>query len=179
MTDSAVPVVTRQEELPSLPVEDRKKEHQLYLLKEFQVQLLRFVDELMEQFPHVAEFVIIRIFIKDQVSIYDLLGRFNRDLLPHKDQIRDRNEAFFLENSLFLTKGSVSEDRVNFFKDLWLSDRLDTTDRQIIWEWMDVFMQIGEKYEKAFGPVKGWEREKYEIPQEPPTHEENKGEPCS
>ena len=158
MTET-VPVTPRDEDNLILPLEDRKKEHQLYLLKEFQVQLLRFVDELMEQFPHVAEFVIIRIFIKDQVSVYDLLGRFNRDLLVHKDQVKERNEAFFLENSLFLTKGSVSEDRVNFFKDLWKSNRLDTSDRQIIWEWMDVFIQIGEKYEKAFGSVVGWERQ--------------------
>jgi len=140
-------------------MEEKKKEHQLYLLKEFQVQLLRFVDELMEQFPHVAEFVICRIFIKDQVSIYDLLGRFCRDLLPHKEQVEKRNESFFLENSLFLTKGAVSENRVNFFKDLWCSDRLDPSDRDVIWDWMEVFMQIGEKYEKAFGQISGWERE--------------------
>ena len=136
--------------------EMKKQEQQWKLLKEFQVQLLSFIDELIEQFPRVSEFVICRIFIKDQIPATDLLGRFIRDLLPLKEQVDQRDETFFLENSLLYTKGQVSSERVDKFKELWLSSQLDAEDRLVIWKWMDVFMQVAQKYHKNFGPVEGW-----------------------
>jgi hypothetical protein len=136
--------------------QDKKLDQQLKLLKEFQNQLLSFIDELIEQFPNVGEFVIGRIFIKDQIPASDLLGRFIRDLLPYKDQVDQRDDAFFINNSLLYTKGQVSNDRVDRFKELWLSTQLDKEDRDVIWKWMDVFMSVASKYHKTFGPVEGW-----------------------
>ena len=65
----------------------------LRLLEEFRNQLVNFLDELIEQFPMESDFVLIRMFIKDQVPVTDILGRFIRDLLPLKDVVKKLIDA--------------------------------------------------------------------------------------
>lgn len=131
------------------------EEKKLQMMKEFRTQLVAFLDELIEQFPAEGDFVIIRIFIKDQIPMADVIGRFIRDLLPLKSQIKERDEKFFLQNTLLYT-GTIASDKVNHFKRLWLSKQLDDKDREIIWQWMDAFVGIADRYYKNFGPVPGW-----------------------
>ena len=66
----------------------------LHIVKEFRDQLVNFLDEIIEQFPRECDFVLIRMFIKDQVPIYDVLGRFIRDILPLKKYIDERDENY-------------------------------------------------------------------------------------
>jgi hypothetical protein len=132
------------------------EELRIRYMKEFRDQLVVFLDELIEQFPYEGDFVIIRIFIKDQLPIYDVIGRFIRDLLPLKEQVIKRDANFFIQNSLLYTGASLAEEKVNHFKNLWLSNKLDDNDRDIIWKWMDLFISIAEKYYKKFGSVQGW-----------------------
>ena len=88
----------------------------------------------------------------------DVLGRFIRDLLPFSDQIKERNEKFFLNNDILYTGASIAKAKVNHFKELWLSKRLDENDRETIWKWMDVMNAIASQYKKNFGYIKGWEK---------------------
>jgi len=133
------------------------EELRIRYMKEFRDQLVIFLDELIEQFPHEGDFVIIRIFIKDQLSMYDVIGRFIRDLLPLKEQVTKRDTNFFIQNRILYTGASLASEKVNHFKELWLSDKLDDNDRTIIWTWMDLFISIADKYYKKFGFVQGWE----------------------
>lgn len=134
-------------------IEDKK----LNLIREFRSQLVNLLDELIEQFPYEGDFVIIRIFIKDQIPMADVLGRYIRDLLPIAEQIKSRNEKFFLENTVLYTGASIASSKVNHFKNLWLSNQLDDNDKEIIWKWMDLLTAIADKYYKNFGYIKGWE----------------------
>lgn len=136
---------------------DNNEEKKLNLIREFRMVLVSFLDELIEQFPHEGDFVIIRIFIKDQVPMADVLGRFIRDLLPFANQVKERNERFFLDNTLLYTGASIADNKVNHFKNLWLSDQLDTSDRETVWQWMDALNKIATQYQKQFGFIKGWE----------------------
>jgi hypothetical protein len=136
---------------------DNNEEKKLNLIREFRMVLVSFLDELIEQFPHEGDFVIIRIFIKDQVPMADVLGRFIRDLLPFANQVKERNERFFLDNTLLYTGASIADNKVNHFKNLWLSDQLDTNDRETVWQWMDALNKIATQYQKQFGFIKGWE----------------------
>lgn len=135
------------------------EEVKIKYMRDFRDQLVKFLDELIEQFPYEGDFVIIRIFIKDQLPMVDVIGRFIRDLLPLKDQVQKRDADFFIQNSLLYTGASLAEEKVNHFKNLWLSSKLDENDRNIIWMWMDLFISIADKYFKRFGYVPGWERE--------------------
>ncbi len=128
----------------------------LLLMREFRDQLVNFLDEIIEQFPTECDFILIRMFIKDQVPIYDVLGRFIRDLLPLKGHVKLRDEAFFLNNSLLYTGGNIGDDKIDHFKNLWKSSKLDDETREVIWQWMDLLFSIAERYEKRFGRVESW-----------------------
>lgn len=134
------------------------EEGKLFLMQEFRSQLVSFLDELIEQFPSEGDFVLIRIFIKDQLPIPDVLGRYIRDLLPFQNQVKERDESFFLNNQLLYTGGNMAQSRINHFKKLWVSEKLDDNDREIIWQWMDAFNNIANKYYEKYGFIPGWQR---------------------
>lgn len=131
----------------------------LKLMYEFRTQLINLLDELIEQFPEESDLVIIRIFLKDQIPVYDVLGRYIRDLLPLKEQIKNKDSDFFLNNCILYTHGQIAENRVDHFKQLWLSDKLDDNDREIIWKWMSLLTRIADQYYQKFGHIPGWEHE--------------------
>ena len=68
---------------------------QLKLLVQFRNQMIKFLDELIEQFPSESQFIIIRIFFKDKIPVQDIMGNFIVNVLPHKEYIKTRNENFF------------------------------------------------------------------------------------
>ena len=133
---------------------------ELKLLQTFKNQIINFLDELIEQFPTDGEFVIIRIFVKDQIPLGDVLGRFIKECLPHHQQIKNKNEAFFLESDIIVNAlggSKIGNDVMEKLKSFWLSERLDNDDRDMIWKWMGLFFQIAETYKKKYGYVPGWE----------------------
>lgn len=129
----------------------------LTLMKDFREQLVNFLDEIIEQFPMESDFVLIRMFIKDQVPVHDVLGRFIKDILPLKDYVKRRDETFFLDNQILYIDGNINEDKIDHFKNLWKSEILDEDDKDTIWEWMDCFIKIANKYHSKYGYIKGWE----------------------
>ena len=129
----------------------------LTILNEFRNQLINFLDEIIEHFPTEGDFVIIRMFVKDQIPATDILGRFIRDLLPFQEFVKSRNEEFFLENSLLYTGGKISSNKIDHFSKLWKSDKLDELNKKIIWDWMDLFMKLANSYKTKFGYIRGWE----------------------
>lgn len=134
-------------------MEDRK----LFLMQQFRDSLVKFVDELIEQYPNEPDFILIRIFIKDQIPMTDILGKFIRDLLPLKDKAEERNLKFFLEN-LFTYSGLPEHGkRTNHFKEFFGSDKISPTDREIMWQWVDLFISIADSYREEFGTPAGWE----------------------
>ena len=120
------------------------------ILQEFKNNLITFFDELIDQFPSEADLVIIRIFLKDQIPIDEVINIFintiNKDGCKFRKMIKDRNELFFLESNIF---DSISKTKVVHFKKLWRSDSLDDDDKKIIWKWIDSFVYLGEKYIKC------------------------------
>ena len=120
------------------------------IVQEFKNNLITFFDELIDQFPTEADLVIIRIFLKDQIPIDEVINIFNntinKDDQKFKKMIKDRNENFFLESNIF---DSISKTKIVHFKKLWRSNSLDDDDKQIIWKWIDSFVYLGEKYIKC------------------------------
>ena len=128
----------------------------LIIMQEFRNQLVIFLDEIIELFPLEGDFVLIRMFIKDQVPIYDVLGRFIRDILPLKEFVDKRDESFFLNNTILYTGGNLNDDKIDHFKKIWSSNMLDDENKEIIWQWMNCLFTIAEKYHKRYGLVSGW-----------------------
>lgn len=133
---------------------------ELKLLQTFKDQIINFLDELIQQFPDQAEFVIIRIFVKDQIPLNDVLGRFIKECLPYHQQIKNKDEKFFLESDIIVSAlggSKLGKDVMEKLKSLWKSNRLDTDDREMIWKWLGLFFKIAENYKSKYGFVVGWD----------------------
>jgi hypothetical protein len=116
-------------------------------LNEFRESVCDFLDELLEQFPNETDFILARIFIKDKIPPQTIMSYFIKDILPLKDSIIKRDESFFLTSDLnFL--GSSGSDKVNHFRLLWKSTRLDKQDRDVIWKWFESFVYMAEQYQQ-------------------------------
>ena len=78
---------------------------EIHVLKEFKNNLISFFDELIDQFPDIGELVMIRIFLKDQVIIKDVVESVSYQINKNDQLIRkiikERNEEFFLEENNF------------------------------------------------------------------------------
>jgi hypothetical protein len=118
------------------------------LLKTLKNQLVDFLDDLITTFPSETDFVIYRIFIKDQLPITDIMKYIINNLCPHIDMIKNRDEKFFLDyNVLFEKLEEKSTSKVNYFKKMWLSGQLSDDDKKTLWEWFECFVNIAKKYE--------------------------------
>ena len=83
------------------------------ILSAFKKQLVSFIDELIEQFPRCPDFIVMRIFINDQISIKSIIKKFIKDILPLTDLIKNRDDNFFLKTQIV-----PYPQNPNFFKDL-------------------------------------------------------------
>jgi hypothetical protein len=123
---------------------------EIEVLTEFKTQLISFFDELIGQFPLEGDLVIVRLFFANQIPIQDVMNNFNHKINTNDQELRkmikNRNEAFFLENNIF---DNLGKDKINNIKKIWRSDRLDKEDKEVIWNWVDAFMYLGDKYAKA------------------------------
>jgi len=119
---------------------------EIKILKEFKNSLITFVDELISQFPEEGDLVIIRIFLKDQVPIEDVMNHVIHMILPLKQLVITKDEKFFLENNVLFS--ALNSGKVNHFKKLWRSGRLDNDDKDVVWKWMTSFIFLAEKYQK-------------------------------
>jgi len=119
------------------------------ILAIFKAQFIQFLDELIAQFPREPDLVIVRIFMKDQVPVADVMCHIICEVLPHEKAIKDRNQDFFIkDNNLFR---EINPERVIHFKRLWTSKNLEDDDRDAIWRWFDAFIMLAKRYQQAVG----------------------------
>ena len=119
----------------------------LQVLIDFKTSLVNFLDELIEQFPEEGDLVVARIFLNDQVPTEQIMNVVICKILPLKDLVKKKDENFFINNNILFEQ--LNKDKVNRFKILWRSDRLDNEDRLVIWRWYELFISLAEKYQKA------------------------------
>jgi hypothetical protein len=123
---------------------------EIEVLKEFKTQITSFLDELISQFPEEGDLVLLRLFITTQIPIKDAMDSFNHKINTNNQELRkmvkERKETFFLDHNAF---DFVGKDKVAHFKKVWRSGRLDEEDKRVIWNWIDAFIYLGDKYTKA------------------------------
>ena len=119
------------------------------LLSLYKEQLITFLDELIEQFPREGDLVILRVFFGNQIDtatvIEIFLERINANSNQLRKMIKERNETFFLEHDAFY---GTDQSKVSHFRNLWLSNDLDDETKITIWNWIDIFVSIADKYSK-------------------------------
>lgn len=121
---------------------------QTSLLKKYKTTLIKFIDDLMIQFPEEGELIIGRVLIKDQIPIEQILDSMTERLLPYIPKIKSRDEAFFLnEDDVF---SGLDVGKTIKFKKIWKSARLSTEDRDAIWKWIDLLVRFAKINDKMF-----------------------------
>lgn len=120
---------------------------ELEILSVFKEQMVQFLDELIESFPDQADFVIFRIFIKDQIPIASVMNYIVNKLLPLRELVKNRDETFFLDNNiLFDSMDSKKSNKINQFQNLWKSSQVSKDDKDVLWLWFDTFLALANKY---------------------------------
>lgn len=120
---------------------------EIELLTQLKIQLVNFMDELIETFPKEPDFVIYRIFINDQIPILDIMNYIVNELCPLHDMVKNKNEAFFLDRNVLFSKfNDKRTDKVNRFKKLWTSGTLDQEDKEVLWSWFNSIIYLGNKF---------------------------------
>jgi len=113
------------------------------IANKFKSELIFFFDELIQLFPKEPSFIVIRIMLKDQVNIFKLINKLTKKLLPQKEEVKKRNDDFFISYGFNLF-GDTNKEMVQKYANLWNS--LDNDDKTTIWRWYDSFIYLGELY---------------------------------
>ena len=119
----------------------------IQLLTLFKKNIVAFFDELVDTYPAESDFVIIRVVLKDQVPAQEIMDYFVKNVLPVKDMITNRDEKIFTESNVFY----FGLDSLNCkgLKGLWAEGKVDEDNKKVIWQWLDSFVSIAERYKKS------------------------------
>lgn len=114
------------------------------ILTQLKTQLVNFLDELIEMFPNEADFIVYRIDIKDRIPIQEIINCIVTRILPHQEYIKNKDVSYFLQNTGMYEK--INPGKVSYYKKLWLSNKLDSNDKETMWKWLASFVFLGNKY---------------------------------
>ncbi len=115
------------------------------ILTQFKNNLVKFFDELIEMFPQESQFVVFRVIIRDQIPITVVMDHFVTSVLPMRDNIKKRDDRIFTESNVL--NFGMDKDSANIFPRIWTT--LSKDDRAAIWQWMDAFVFLADKYVKS------------------------------
>lgn len=119
-----------------------------------QTNLVSFLDELIEIFPHEGDFVVFRIMVKDRIPIIDIARYMEYYLLPEKEAVKNAlksaingnptpfNERLNEMFGKFAGRDGVGGYVTNYKQ---LFDSLDDENKLAIWKWLHVFIHLLEK----------------------------------
>ena len=120
------------------------------LLITFKKLLMSFCDELIIQFPNETDFAMLKLFLNSQIPIKAAMELFvkhiNKDDGKLRKMISSRNEDFFINENPF---GFLGTGRIDKLSSLWQHESVDGDDKDVIWQWVDSFVKIGDKYSEV------------------------------
>ena len=132
-------------------IHDNPNETGNVILVEFKSSLIDFFDDLIQQFSEDDDLIRMRIYIKDQVDIQNIMNIFNYNI--HKEDqnirklIKEKNNKVFVDHNLF---DFCDDDKIKVnFKKIWRSPDLVHSNREIIWKWVRTFVYLVDKYNKG------------------------------
>ena len=116
------------------------------IMRHFRENLIVFVDALVEKFPQEYDLHLLRLVIED-APIEPIIVDFGKIIIPYADMVMSRNDVFFLEKCSTLLKGIVPDTvELDHFKRIWLSSDFSPDDRNQLWRWFRLFLNLAQKY---------------------------------
>jgi hypothetical protein len=116
------------------------------ILNQLKNQVLNLMDDLLTICPNEADLLLVRLYFENQVEPETLMKGFIKWIYPWKEYIVNRNEKYFEENEHIF--GPLPSNKVSYFKKKYNDGTLNKNDKEIIWDYFDVFITLIEKYNK-------------------------------
>ena len=114
------------------------------LLKLFKDKIVEFLDALIDKLPKERDLYTVRVLFETQIPVEKAMQIFSNLILPHEEFIKNQDERFIFEcNDLF---DGIKKDKVNYFKELWLSPTFTDDDKQQLWKWFQLFLKMAKLY---------------------------------
>jgi predicted KAP-like P-loop ATPase len=114
------------------------------ILYSFKKNLIRLCDDLIAILPEDSDLISVRIFA-DALPLVQAIETFAEVTIPYKDQITSRDEKYFLNmNGGVFNKFEGS--KVLKFKDVYLSDKITSEQKDDIWKYFNAFLKLSIKY---------------------------------
>jgi len=116
----------------------------LEIISIFKQHMIQFIDNLIELCPEDSELYMFRILFENQIPIEDAIIKISSKIIPLKDMISQKDEKFFLNgNDVF---SGVNQSQVIKWKTIWLKKDLDESDKEALWKWASLFVNLCEMY---------------------------------
>ena len=116
------------------------------LINLFNKNFNEFLDILIDKFPKEQDFILINILLNtNRLTPGDLIHNFSNVLIPNKQLILDKSPEFFINNTSNLFYG-IQLTSITSFKPIW--NRLHPEEREMLWRWFKLFLNICLEYEK-------------------------------
>lgn len=116
---------------------------------ELHKELLHFTDrvENILDVHHLNSDDIIYIkFFLSNINANNVMQHVIKNILPWKKQIQERDDQFFYKNKEIF--GKLPETKVNYFSDMWMSEKFEEDDKNEFWDFFDTFITFAEVYKK-------------------------------
>jgi hypothetical protein len=112
------------------------------------LQLDNFFNELCNTFPNNVELNIFKekFMLLKKANSAIVVEYFIKYIYPHKQNIMDKKESFFLEGGgQDEIKGETGLKFRDNIKKLWISDMSDDN-KDVVWKYFKVFILLSEKF---------------------------------
>lgn len=124
------------------------------LIRIFKDRFEAFLNVLIDQFPNEKDFVILQLGIRGEViSPEKVLINFSKAIVPFKEMVLNKDEDFFLTKFdsvlLSLYSDKLKNKNTNYFKRIWTTPTLNEDDRNSLWKWVKLFLNIVIEYDKV------------------------------
>jgi len=123
------------------------------LVRIFKERLEAFLNVLIDQFPLEKDFVILQLGIRGEIIPSEkTLFNFTKAIIPYKDMVLNKDKEFFLTKCdtvlLSMYSDKLKNKNTNYFKRIWGSETLTEDDRNNLWKWFKLFLNIAIEYDK-------------------------------
>lgn len=116
------------------------------ILQIFRDKFIEFLDCILELFPEDKNILLVRTVFNQGYPVKNAMTILKTNITPLKDTIRRRDDSFFLTNQSASLFSGISSDNVIKWREIWTSERLDQEDKDCIWDWITLFLNLSEKY---------------------------------
>lgn len=113
------------------------------ILNRFKSAFIEFVDGLIGTYPSEKTFIIIRIILNDELPALKIMDRYIKDIYPHKDLIKKRDDNFFLDSG---SLESFNKDRIFQLRKIWINTKMTAIEKEKIFKHFDLFNEAVKKY---------------------------------